>query len=137
MKGSETFKKTIQAYLEKRAQTDALFTPVYAKPSKNIDDCITYILNAVKQSGCNGFADEEIYSMAVHYYDEDKINIGKPSSCSVVVNHAVQLTDEEKEQARKDALKRVQDEAYQKMAFPAKKKPETQATTVTNQLNLF
>ncbi len=25
----------------------------------------------VRQSGCNGFADEEIYSMALHYYDEE------------------------------------------------------------------
>ncbi|MBP9481471.1 MAG: hypothetical protein KBF15_08460, partial [Parabacteroides sp.] len=40
----------------------------YSKPEKNIDDCVTYILNEVKKSGCNGFADDEIYSMAVHYY---------------------------------------------------------------------
>ncbi len=68
MKGTEQFKKTIKAYLEQRAETDALFAVTYAKPNKNIDDCITFILNQVKNSGCNGFADDEIYSLAVHYY---------------------------------------------------------------------
>ena len=29
------------------------------------------------RSGCKGFADEEIYSMAVHYYDEDDIEEDK------------------------------------------------------------
>ncbi len=65
---TDYFKITIQSYLEQRAQTDELFAPVYAKPNKNIDDCITYILNYVKQSGICGFADDEIYSLALHYY---------------------------------------------------------------------
>ena len=68
MKGTEQFKKTIKAYSDDRAKTDALFATTYAKPNKNIDDCITFILNQVKNSGCNGFADHEIYSLAVHYY---------------------------------------------------------------------
>ena len=68
MKASNHFKNTIQAYLDQRAETDILFSFQYSKPDKNIDDCITYILNTVQKSGCNGFADEEIYSMAVHYY---------------------------------------------------------------------
>ena len=51
-------------------------TPI-RQPEKNIDDCCTFIINQVRQSGCNGFADEEIYSMALHYYDEEDIDIGK------------------------------------------------------------
>ena len=68
MKASNHFKNTIKAYLEQRAETDVLFSFQYSKPEKNIDDCVTYILNEVKKSGCNGFADDEIYSMAVHFY---------------------------------------------------------------------
>lgn len=34
--------------------------------------------------------------MALHYYDEEDIDIGKPVSCKVVVNHTVELTEEEK-----------------------------------------
>ena len=46
-------------YLEQRAAEDALFAKNYRNPAKNMDDCITYILNYVKNSGCNGFTDGE------------------------------------------------------------------------------
>ena len=130
MKASNHFKNTIQAYLDQRAETDVLFSFQYSKPEKKIDDCITYILNTVKKSGCNGFADKEIYSMAVHYYDEDKIEVGKPMSGHVVVNHVVQLTEEEKEQAHKYAIQRVQDEAYKKITQQPKKKAKTVALNI-------
>ena len=68
MKASNHFKNDIKAYLDQRAETDVLFSFQYSKPEKNIDDCVTYILNSVQKTGCNGFADEEIYSMAVHFY---------------------------------------------------------------------
>lgn len=115
MKPSIHFKNTIESYLTERASNDTLFAVSFSKPDKNIDDCITYILNSVKQSGCNGFADDEIYSMAVHYYDEDNIEIGKPIGCNVIVNHTVELTAEEKEQARQNAIKRAENEAYARM----------------------
>ncbi|OCW93662.1 hypothetical protein A9168_10830 [Macellibacteroides sp. HH-ZS] len=121
MKASNHFKNTIKAYLDQRAEQDVLFSFQYSKPEKNIDDCVTYILNEVKKSGCNGFADDEIYSMAVHYYDEDNIEVGKPMNAHVVVNHVVELTAEEKEQARKDAIQKAQDEAYKKMTQPVKR----------------
>lgn len=57
--------------------TDPLFAPNLQKPHKNIEECILYILSEVQRSGCNGFADEEIYSMAVHYYDEDDVEEDK------------------------------------------------------------
>jgi hypothetical protein len=134
MKASNHFKNTIKAYLDQRAENDALFSLQYSKPEKNIDDCVTYILNTVQKSGCNGFADDEIYSMAVHYYDEDNIDIGNPVNCQVVVNHVVELTEEEKQQAHKEALQRVQNEAYAKLTQAPKrvKQPET-----ANQQSLF
>lgn len=116
------FKRTIQAYLSQRAAEDILFAATYKKAGKNINDCCTYILNEVQKSGCNGFTDGEIYSMAVHYYDEDNIEIGKPINARVTVNHVVELTCEEKEEARKQAIERVQREAYQKMT---QRKPTT------------
>ena len=122
MKASNHFKNTIKAYLDQRAETDVLFSFQYSKPEKNIDDCITYILNQVQKSGCNGFADDEIYSMAVHYYDEDNIEIGKPmNNAHIVVNHVVELTAEEKEEARQVAIQKAQDEAYRKITQPVKK----------------
>lgn len=135
MKSTNHFKNTIQAYLEQRAASDPQFEWAYTtKENKNIDDCITYILNTVKNSGCNGFEDDEIFGMAVHYYDEVNIEIGKPMNAHVVVNHMVQLTEEEKEQARKDAIQKVHDEAYRKMTQPVKK---ARKAVLTPQPSLF
>ncbi len=134
MKATNHFKNTIKAYLDQRAETDVLFSFQYSKPEKNIDDCITYILNQVQKSGCNGFADDEIYSMAVHYYDEDNIEIGKSINANVVVNHVVELTAEEKEEARREAIQRAQDEAYKKMTQPVKK---TKKVEINPQPSLF
>ena len=134
-KATDYFKQTIKNYLRSRAQEDELFAPRYASPKKNIDDCITYILNYVKQSGCNGFADDEIYSLAMHYYDEDDIEIGKPlTNCKVVVNHTIQLTEEEKAQARAKAMQRAQDEAYKKLT-QGRNRPKP--TDAANQQSLF
>lgn len=104
MKGTDHFKRTIQMFLEQRAAEDELFAKSYRNPAKNIDDCVTYILNYVQKSGCNGFSDGEIYGQAIHYYDENEIEVGKPIQCQVAVNHVVELTEEEKQEARRKAV---------------------------------
>ena len=117
-KGTRAFNETIKAYLEERAENDALFAVKFANPSKSVEDCVTYILNSVQKSGCNGFEDDEIFGMATHYYDEEEIEVGKPINCQVVVNHTVELTEEEKEQARQDAINKLRDEEMAKMRRP-------------------
>ena len=96
MKGTDHFKRTIQMYLEQRAEEDTLFAKKYRNPAKNIDECVTHILNHVQKSGCNGFTDGEIFGPAIHYYEENEIEVGKPMNCQVVVNHVVELTEEER-----------------------------------------
>ncbi|EEK15947.1 hypothetical protein PORUE0001_0214 [Porphyromonas uenonis 60-3] len=137
MKGTEHFTRTIAEYLNQRAITDPLFAPNLQKPNKSIEECITYILNEVQRSGCNGFADDEIYSMAVHYYDEDNIEVGNPISCRVAVNHVVELTEKEKAEARQEALHRYQYEQYQQLSKRAKARTAKQAEAVTIQKTLF
>ena len=61
MKGTDLFKKTIQDYLDNKEKTDVLFAERRKAIGRSIDDIVTYILNEVKKSGCNGFADDEIY----------------------------------------------------------------------------
>lgn len=102
-------------YLEQRAAEDALFAKSYRNPAKNMDDCVTYILNYVKNSGCNGFTDGEIYGQAIHYYDENEIEVGEPLNCQVAVNHVVELTAEEKAEARQQAVRKYQDEELRKL----------------------
>lgn len=132
-KTTDHFKRTIQAYLDNRAAEDKLFAANYNKPNKNIEDCVTYILNWVQKSGCNGFTDGEIYSQAVHYYDEDDIEVGKPLQCQVVVNHTVELTDEEKAEARQQAIRQYQAEELRKLQNRNKAKASQKQTH--NKLN--
>lgn len=115
MKATEHFRQTIKAYLDERAQNDELFAVSYAKENKNMDDCVTFILNQVKRSKCMGLTDEEVYSLAVHFFDEDNIEIGNSIACNVIVNHTVELTEEEKAKARQEALKEYQAEQLRKM----------------------
>ena len=96
MKGTDHFKRTIKMYLEQRAEEDTLFAKKYRNPAKNMAECVTHILNYVQKSGCNGFTDGEIFGQAIHYYEENEIEVGKPMNCQVVVNHVVELTAEER-----------------------------------------
>lgn len=132
MKSSERFKETIKAYLDKRAETDELFRAKYETTTRTIDDIVTYILNQVKASGCCGFSDDEIYSMAVHVIDEPDIEIGKPFDCNVVVNHHVELTEEEKAEQKALALKRFQEDEYRRLQT-ANSKPKAVKPQPTKQ----
>lgn len=89
MKSTDNFKQVIEAHLQHRASMDPLFAVSFKKENKNIDGCITYILNTVHKSGCNGFTNDEVFGMAAHYYDEDNIEVGKPINAKVIVNHSV------------------------------------------------
>jgi len=138
MKSTAYFTQTILTYLEQRASVDALFAQAFAKENRNIDDCCTYILNEVQKSGCNGFADDEIYGMAMDYYFSEKdIETGKSVNCRMVVNHVVELTAEEKEQAHKDAMQKAHNDAYNKMMQPRKRVASKQTANTDSQLTLF
>lgn len=116
------FKKSIEDYLKELASKDPVFKKKYKSKKKNIDDCITYILNTVQKSGVNGFTDAEVFGMATHYYDEEKIDVGKDIDMKVVVNHTVELTPEEIESAKKDAINKIHQETRKKMTSKKPKK---------------
>lgn len=115
MKGTEQFKEVIKNYLDNRAKEDELFRAKYETTTRTIEDVVTYIIGEVKKSGRCGFADEEIFSLAVHAIDEPNLEIGKRIACDVVVNTHIELTDEEKAEQKALALKRYQDEELRKL----------------------
>jgi len=145
MKSTERFKNVIKKYLDNLAQTNEQFAQMYSKPNKNIDDCITYILNTVQKSGCNGFAPNEIYGMALHYYDEDVIEVGKPIDCRVVINEPVVLTEEEKAEAKEKAIRELIEQEKRKLTakktpHEANKETSTEKPTTDispNQMSMF
>ena len=74
----------------------------------------------------NGFPAEEIYGMAVHYYDEDSLKgSGKDYKCQIVVDRAIELTEEEIAEAKQQAKDKVMSDYRAKMHQPKKVNKET------------
>lgn len=152
MKGTELFQKRIKEYLDRRAFSDPLFAEKYTKKMESfksksyeknkgaadcIEKCCEYILGEVSASGCGGFDDDEIFGMAVHFFDEDDIEI-KPNNVSkVVVNQHVDLTEEEKAEARSEAIKAYQKEVIDGMKRKPAQKPKEEKKDEQPQLSLF
>lgn len=80
-----SFEVAIKNYLDKRAKDDQEFAKTYAKPNKSIKECCKYIFGVVEKQRkgnekCVACSDEEIFGLAVHYYDEDDIVIEAPKT---------------------------------------------------------
>lgn len=57
----------------------------FAKQNKNIDECCNYIIGEAKKRGGNAvfMSDDEVFGLAVHYYDEDDIKVSKQTNYKV------------------------------------------------------
>lgn len=127
MKGTEKFAEAIKAHLDNLAQTDELFAKEYAKENKSIEECVQFILSEVQKSGCNGFADEEIFGLALHYFSEDNLEITNVGNCKVLVNHHVELTEEEIAEAKEKARQQLMREEMERQRKPkATPKPKAE-----------
>ena len=71
-----------------------------------------------------------------HYYDEDEIEVGKAITCRVAVNHLVELTEEEKAEARQEAIKQYQREELAKIQS-RNARPQKKETAEVAQPSLF
>ena len=72
-----------------------------------------------------------------HYYDEDDIEVGKAISCQVAVNHVVELTEEEKAEARQEAIKQYQREELAKLQSRNVRVKKTENAATQVQPSLF
>ncbi len=136
MKSTENFKKVIISHLEGVATNDPLFAETLKKENKNFDDCVKYILTTVQASGCNGFTDDEVFGMAIHYFDEDDIKVGTtPAGMRYVVNHKAELTPEDIKTAKQEALNAVIAEEKERMKKKVAPKKEEQKADI--QASLF
>lgn len=106
------FEKAIKAYLDARAEKDEVFAKKYQEGGKTIGGCCSYIISEVKKRSKGkdtALDNDEVYGLAVHYFDEDSIKEEKGMvKCHVVVSR--QLTEEEKAKARKEAERRFEKE---------------------------
>ena len=152
-----SFEQCIKEYLDKKASEDNLFATTYAKENKSFEECISYIVSEVSKMEqvkiVNGMSvspvkDDIVFNLAVHYYDEDDLKV-KPlpkGSFNVTTSSpAIELTEEEKEEAKQRAIKRLEQEEIakaQRTAEEAKKKKAAdcaakEAEFEKKQLSLF
>ena len=134
MKGTHAFQDTIKGYLDSMAENDQLFADKYVNPTKSLEGCVNFIISEVQKSGMNGFADEEIYSMAAHYYVEEDIKDVPNIQCQVVVNHQVELTPEEIEEMRQQAKEKVLHDEMSRLRSTGKKPSVAQPKQEEEQL---
>ena len=121
MKSSENFIEAIRQYLDNRAAGDNLFAIRYASPSKSVAEGCRYILNEVKRQGVAVMTNDEVYSLAVHYWDGDctaeeigssPLALGSaknPINCKVVI-FKDQLTEEDKAELKQQAMEQYKQE---------------------------
>lgn len=145
---SKTFKNTIKSHLDERAKADPKFAESYAKEDKSIDECCRYILSQMSKRG-NAVAttNEEVYGMAIHYYDEDDLKVPKSVGGAAAHTSApkVELTEEEKAKAREEALElfrkneieRIRDAEKKKIADAKAKKREAKGNIESETPSLF
>lgn len=125
---STAFNEAIKNYLDKRAKEDSLFAEAYKKEGKTIEGCCNYIISEVQKSAKGNRAamtSDEVFSLAVHYYDEDNVKADKKVNARVVV--PAELISKDK------ALKSTEE----KPKKPAKQKAVKKDPFEDRQLSLF
>jgi len=119
------FEEAIASFLKERAKKDKGLNGKLT--DEKISGCCKYIIEEVKKSGRCGFADEEIYGFALHFFDE---NIEAPETetkVQVVINREIKITPERIEEIRKEEIKKAEDAAREKVRQEMAKAEERKA----------
>lgn len=105
----KAFINEVKAHLEKVAAQDKTFEAKFRAKCEaeqnSIENCCGYIVSEVQKKYKKGnsavLTDDEVFGMAMHYYDEDLKNV-KTAKCQVVISKE-ELTEEDKERIRREA----------------------------------
>lgn len=127
-KNVDKVKEVIKAHLDAMAQKDACFAERYANSDKNIDECMDYILGEVRKEGMAVYkSDQEVYGMAVHYYEEDDLKVSKiPKDervrAAAPAEPVAPLSEEEKAKIRQEAAEAYRQQCIKAEAAAAKER---------------
>lgn len=111
-----SFETTIKKYLDNRAKEDSLFAETYKKANKSIKECCKYIYSQARKmaKGSNsvGIDDATVFGWAVHYYDEDNIEVEGVKEQVEVVTPVTTPAPSEKSIQQKPARKKTKQELF-------------------------
>lgn len=109
MANFKSFEDAIKTYLDKLSKTDELFAKTYSKKGKNIKECCNYIMGEAKKAAKGGtsiaLSGEEVYALAIHYYDEDDISAPDEVAGEVVAPAKTEKPSKPKTSKRKKVAK--------------------------------
>lgn len=114
---NKPFAEAIKSYLDRRASEDKMFAESYSNPKKSIAECCDFIVSEVKRQNRTAMTDDEVYGLAVHYYDESdpgRIDKGAASRAKAVVP---ELKEKERKIRELAANKRKEDKIEQPTLF--------------------
>ena len=112
------FQNVIRDYLDQLAEIDAEFAEKYRVKENQIEQCCAYIISEMHNLAQNNVIGvDEVYGLAIHYYLEDdlEVNIQSYNQVLIMSNQFVELSEEEKAEARKEAFKQYQAEELRKL----------------------
>lgn len=112
------FELIIKAHLDQKAEKDSVFAEKYntgLQNGKTIETCCNFITAEVKKTKRTAFTDDEIYGIAIHYYDESSINPCTTKSNATVVTPRVELTEQELQEAKRQAFDAARESELQRI----------------------
>lgn len=118
----DPLQEQVKAYLDKRAAEDQQFAEKYANPKKTLSECVKYLYGEAYKRAAGGkccyIPPEEVYGLAVHYYDEEDIKIHSlPRGARATTapkpaeKPAPVLTEDERKRAKAEALAEIKAQA--------------------------
>lgn len=113
---NKTPQQLIKEYLDRRAAEDPQFAEKYRNEKKSLKECWAFIVgeaSARRSGNCCCMSDDEVFGLAVHYYDEDKIKIRTVSGVRT-------STSAKKEAPKKEADTKTKPEKKSKTSGKAK-----------------
>lgn len=141
VKEPETLEGWLKGRLDGMAAEDPVFAEKMANPKKSLGDCIKFIQGEVfhkyvegKKHGSAAVgmpSRDEVFGLAVHYYDEDDLTIRALPAGTQVRAQAPAPTKEEleklKKQAEENALRQFEKEAREKREAREKARRKAEA----------
>lgn len=127
---NKTPQQLVKDYLDQRAAEDPQFAEKYSNGKKNLKDCWAYIVgeasaSAARSGNCCCMSDDEVFGLAVHYYDEENIRI-RPVSGVRTSTSAKKEKPEKSDNTKAGTKKKTKTNDKSKPATkkPSKKSPK-------------
>ena len=130
------FRTRIKEYLDSVAAGDPVFAEKYGSKSKSLDQCCDFIVSEVKRQKRTAMTDDEVYGLAVHYYDEadpGRIDKGIASRAAIVIpgEDKERLRAEAIEEYKRQCIEEIKNKESKLSAISANKRKEDKAELPT------